>query len=142
MLGSKKVLLSTVLAAAALTAALGGSAQASAKNPKLHARPHSVMVNTTTNLKGSGFPANTTIQLRECGHTFWLAPSYPCLEDNGVSVTTDAKGRFQTAFEVGLCPEGEATKKPTQRVCYVGELVTEEDTGSLVGAARLIVTYP
>jgi hypothetical protein len=142
MLGSKKVLVSIVLAAAALTAALGGSALASATSPKIHARPHSVMVNTTTNLKGSGFPANTTIQLRECGNTFWLAPSYPCLEDNGVSVTTDAKGRFQTAFKVELCPEGEATKKPTRRVCYVGELVTEEDSGSLVGAARLIVTYP
>jgi hypothetical protein len=142
MLGSKQLLASAALVALVLTAGLSGSAQASATSPKINARPHSVMVNATTSLKGKGFPANTTIQLRECGRTFWLAPAYPCLEDNGVSVTTDAKGRFQTSFQVGLCPEGEATKKPTQRVCYVGELVTGEDTGSLVGPARLVVTYP
>jgi hypothetical protein len=142
MLDAKKVFLPAALAASALAVAPGGTAQASAGSPKIKARPHSVMVNATTSLKGKGFPANTTIQLRECGRTFWLSPAYPCLEDNGVSATTDAKGRFQTSFQVGLCPEGEATRRPTQRVCYVGELVTGEDTGSLVGAARIVVTYP
>jgi hypothetical protein len=142
MLGSKEVLLSAALTGSVLAVALSGSAQASARSPKIKARPHSVMVNTTTNLKGAGFPANTTIQLRECGRTFWMAPAYPCLEDNGVSVLTDAKGRFQTAFNVELCPEGEPRHKPTQRVCYIGELVSGEDTGSLLGAARIIVTYP
>jgi hypothetical protein len=142
MLSSRKVLLSAVLAGSALAVTLSGSAQAVAKSPKINARPHSVMVNATTALKGGGFPSHTIIQLRECGRTFWMAPSYPCLEENGVSVMTDAKGRFQTGFKVGLCPEGEATTKPTQRVCYIGELVTGEDTGSLLGAARIVVTYP
>jgi hypothetical protein len=31
---------------------------------------------------------------------------------------------------------------PTERTCYIGELVTGEDTGSLVGAAKITVTYP
>ena len=52
------------------------------------------------------------------------------------------KGRFETTFDVGLCPEGEPHGKLTQRVCYVGELRLGEDTGELVGAAKLIVTYP
>lgn len=130
------IALVAALAAAAPAPAMGAAA------PKIMAKPHKLMVNTTTTLKGRGFPANTTIQLRECGRTFWLAPDYPCLESNATSVLTDAKGRFQTTFQVGLCPEGEATKRPTQRVCYVGELVAGEDTGELVGAARLLVSYP
>jgi hypothetical protein len=123
-----------ILVASAL--AMGG------EGPKIRAKPHRLMINTDTTLKGKGFPANTTIQLRECGRTSWLAPENPCVEGDETSVVTDAKGRFQTSFHVGLCPEGEPTKRPTQRVCYVGELVTGEDTGSLVGAARLIVSYP
>jgi hypothetical protein len=31
---------------------------------------------------------------------------------------------------------------PTERTCGGGELVNGEDTGSLVGAAKITVTYP
>ena len=81
------------------------------------------MVNTTITLKGKHFPPNTTIQLLECGKTSWLAPSDPCLEDNAKEVTTSAKGRFETTFKAGVCPEAERTKNPTEVVCYVGEVV-------------------
>ena len=111
-------------------------------SPKIKAKPHNVMVNTATTLKGRHFPANTTIQLRECGKLFWLAPSNPCLEENAIEVTTDAKGRFQTSFDVGLCPEAERVKMRTEVVCYIGEIVFGEDTGELVGAAKLKVSYP
>lgn len=140
MLVSRRLVAAGALVAAGLTAV--PAAGAATAGPKIGAKPHSVMVDGSMTLKGRGFPANSTIQLRECGRTFWLAPENPCLESNATSVTTDAKGRFRTTLQAGLCPEGEATRKPTQRVCYVGELVSGEDTGSLVGAARIIVTYP
>ncbi len=141
MLDTRRMLLSGALTAASLAAMGGAVAGASGGSAKIAAHPHRVMVGATTSLKGKGFPADTMVRLQECGAIFWLAPANPCLEDP-VSVMTDSKGKFQTAFQVGLCPEGEATKKPTQRVCYVGEFVAGEDTGSLVGAARLVVTYP
>ena len=109
---------------------------------KIKANPHNLMVNTTTVLKGKRFPANTTIQILECGKTSWFAPSMPCLEDNATEVTTDAKGRFETTFKAGVCPEGERVKQRTEVVCYVGEVVFGEDIGSLVGAERLKVSYP
>lgn len=127
--------------AAALTAAAPAYA-AGEGSPKVKAKPHRVMVNTTITLKGKHFAPNTTIQLLECGKTFWLAPSSPCLEDNAKEVTTDAKGRFETTFKAGVCPEAEHTKHPTEVVCYVGEAVFGEDTGELVGAATLKVSYP
>ncbi len=140
MLNAKKALL--LVALAVLVSAPGALAQASRGTPKISARPHQVMLGARTTLKGRGFPAKTTLQIRECGFTFWLAPKDPCVEGNGVTVTTNAKGKFETRFQVGLCPEGESTKRPTQRICYVGAIETGEDTGSLVGAARLVVTYP
>jgi hypothetical protein len=142
MRGSRNVLAPLALAASAAALAATGPASAGASSPKISARPASVMVNATTTLSGRGFPANKTIQLRECGRAYWLAPAYPCLQENAASVKTDARGRFQRTFRVGLCPEGEPTKMPTQRICYIGELVTGEDTGSLVGAARVLVSYP
>jgi hypothetical protein len=133
------------LLSCAVIAALATGAPAYAMgegSPKIRAMPKKLMINTTTMLKGMHFPPNTTIRLLECGKTFWLAPSNPCLEEHSTEVTTNAKGRFETGFKVGLCPEGEPTKHPTERVCYVGEAVSGEDTGSLVGAARLLVSYP
>jgi hypothetical protein len=132
-----------LLFAAATTALLlAAPAGASEGAPKIHAMPKRLMVNTTTTLKGKHFPANTTIRLLECGKTFWLAPSTPCLEENATEVTTDAKGRFETSFTVGLCPEGEQIRTRTERLCYVGEVVFGEDTGELVGPAKLKVSYP
>ncbi len=120
---------------------VGGAGTAKPKPPKIVARPRTLMVNTTATLKGSGFPASTVIELGECGRTFWLAPQNPCIAEEQ-AVATDRHGRFRATFEVGLCPEGEPGKMPTERTCYVGELVSGEDTGSLVGAAKITVTYP
>jgi hypothetical protein len=130
-----------VLCAAVGALAVAGPAYAMGGGPKVTATPHKVMVNTTIVLKGKHFPANKTITLLECGKKFWLAPSNPCLED-AKEVTTDAKGRFETSFKAGVCPEAERTKHPTEVVCYVGEVIFGEDTGELVGAAKLFVSYP
>jgi hypothetical protein len=132
--------LAGVLSAA--TAALVLTAPAHAKMSMVHAKPHKAMVNTTITLKGMGFPGEQTITLAECGATSWLAPASPCLTEDAIEVTTNAKGRFETPFEVGLCPEGEQIKMRTERRCYVGELVTGEDNGELAGATKLIVSYP
>jgi hypothetical protein len=128
-------------AVVAAATAVAAQAQAQAKQPRITARPHSVMVRATATLKGSGFPANTVVQLEECGRTFWIDPSDPCIAGEE-TVTTDRNGRFHATFQVGLCPEGESGKMPTERTCYIGELVNGEDTGSLVGAAKITVTYP
>jgi hypothetical protein len=129
-------------AMATLALAIPPATAGAAAAPKVKAKPHNVMVGAETTLTGRHFPAEATITLGECGRTFWMAPSDPCLPEHDVTVKTDSKGRFQTPFTVGLCPEGEATKRPTQRICFVGELVTGEDTGELVGAAKLVVTFP
>jgi hypothetical protein len=123
-------------------AALLSASPAYAKRGMVHAKPHKAMINTTIMLKGMGFPANSSITLAECGERQWLAPAMPCLTENAVEVTTSAKGRFETSFEVGLCPEGEQIHMRTERRCYVGELVTGEDTGELAGSAKLLVSYP
>ncbi len=128
-------------AAAALTAAAPASA-AGEGSPKVSVKPHKVMLNTTVALKGSHFAPNTTLQILECGKTFWLAPSNPCLEDNATEVTTDAKGRFETTFKAGVCPEAERIKMRTEVKCYVGAVKYGEDTGELVGAGKLDVSYP
>ena len=132
-------LIPVLAAAAALLPAAGATA---AMGPHVMARPHNTGVGMQIALKGRRFPANAEVQIAECGKTFWLSPSDPCLAENAKTVTTDMKGRFETTFDVGLCPEGEPHGKLTQRVCYVGELRFGEDTGELVGAAKLIVTYP
>jgi hypothetical protein len=136
---SRSVLLAA--GAAGLLATAPASAHAMAAG-RVMAHPHQVMVNTTTTLKGKGFKANTMIQLRECGKKSWLAPAFPCLEGNAESVMTNSKGRFETTFEVGFCPEAERAMKPTTVICYIGSLETGEDTCKLAGAARVLVTYP
>ena len=133
--------LAGVLCIGACTALLL-AAPAYAKKEMLHAKPHKAMVGTTIMLKGMGFPANQTITLAECGERQWLAPADPCLTENAIELMTNAKGRFETPFEVGLCPEGEQIGMRTERRCYVGELVTGEDTGELAGSAKLLVSYP
>lgn len=128
------------LAVAALAAA--PSTATATATPHIAAKPKKVMVNTSTTLKGKGFPADTAVELIECGRTFWLAPAFPCLDENEITVQTNGKGKFETQFEAKVCPEAERTKEPTQVVCYVGEPEYGEDTGMLVGAAKLLVSYP
>ncbi len=130
------------LAFGAVAAALILSAPAYAMRETVKAIPHKTMIGTTITLKGKALPANQTITVAECGKTFWLAPATPCLEGNAKEVMTNAKGRFETSFEVGLCPEGEQIGMRTERKCYVGRLVSGEDTGELLGATKLLVSYP
>ncbi len=145
MFDSRSTRPALLLAAAALLVvapAAAPTAASGAGGPRITAKPHELMVNTNTTLTGRGFPANETIQLTECGRTSWMAPNDPCLNEAAKTVKTDRRGRFTTSFKAGLCPEGEAGKQPTSRVCYVGEVVWGEDTAELLGAAKLIVTYP
>lgn len=136
---------SWIASAAVLAAAVPTVASAHVtkkKPPSIKARPDNLMVGTSTTLKGRGFPANSTVQLRECGRTFWLDPQDPCNTANGLSVQTDAKGRFKVRIRAELCPEGEAGAIVTERACYVGEPEVGEDTEALVGAVKITVTYP
>lgn len=141
MFDSRRIVVCAALTALAVAVAPALPAQAQTKQPKITARPRTLMVNATTMLTGSGFLASTVIELGECGSTFWLAPRDPCIA-NEQAVTTDRHGRFRATFRAGLCPEGEPGKMPNERTCYIGELVTGEDAGSLVGSAKITVTYP
>jgi hypothetical protein len=130
--------------AAAIAAAPGAIAQgpSAAAGPHIRARPSSAMIDTHVALNGSGFPANSVVALRECGRTFWLAPTEPCDTANAKLVRTGRLGRFKTSFLVELCPEGEPGEIVTERTCFIGEPVFGEDTGMLEGAAKITVTYP
>ncbi len=118
------------------------TASAQSGSERIVANPSSVMVNTHTTLRGTGFPAHTMVALKECGTTFWLAPKDPCNANNGKTVETNGLGRFRTSFKVELCPEGEPGEFPTSRICYIGVPRFGEDTGALEPAAKVTVTYP
>ena len=113
--------------------------------PHIVARPDNVMVNSSIRLIGTGFPADTTIALRECASKGWIVPQNPCDTNNGVSVTTDALGGFKTSFKAELCPRGvqPGSRPVTSDTCYIGEPKPAGiDTIELVGAAKITVTYP
>jgi hypothetical protein len=140
----KAILLLGCLACAAAGGSLAALAQARprAKAPRITARPDNLMVRGHTTLKGSRFPPNAAIELRECGRTFWIVPEEPCNSANTIFVRTDAHGRFVTSFLVELCPEGMPGKVVTERTCYIGEPQPAEDSVTLLGATRITVTYP
>jgi hypothetical protein len=132
-----------VVAAVALIVVTGAPAQAGTA-PHIAGHPRSVMVNGTTQLTGKGFPANTAVRLQECGTTAWILPEEPCDTTNHITVMTGPTGRFTTAFTLQLCPRVLPPKPPVNRErCYIGEpQVTGEDTAGLLGAAKIIVSYP
>lgn len=132
------------LGAAGVALALGASTGYAGSAPHIAAHPRSVMVTKSTTLTGSGFPANTLIRLQECGATSWIVPQEVCDTANEITVTTGPKGRFTTPFEVQLCPRELPPKPPvTREKCFIGEpQSTGEDTAGLLGAAKVIVTYP
>jgi hypothetical protein len=143
MFGSRRSRGTFVLCAAAAALTVGAPAYAAGEgSPTVKAKPHKAMVNTTVTLRGRHFAPDTKVRILECGKTFWLAPSNPCLEENATEVTTDAKGRFETPFKAGVCPESERIKMRTEVKCYVGVVKFGEDTGELVGAGKLDVSYP
>src|SRR5262249_32961779 len=106
--------------------------------------PDSVMVNTTTKLVGTGWPANKTIRLQECSRTQWVVTQNPCDTSNAVKVTSDAQGRFVTRFTALLCPATTATPAgDPAETCYIGHSKPNGvDTVKLVGAVKITVTYP
>jgi hypothetical protein len=140
--------LSTCVAGLVVVAALAATAEGATTRitsaPHIRARPRSIMVNGTTTLTGTGFPANGPVHLRECGSAAWIVPEEPCDTTNEVTVMSDASGRFTTPFEVQLCPRKLPPKPPvTREKCYIGEPhLTGEDTIGLAPAVKITVTYP
>ena len=134
-LAAATVLLTSVTAAAA-PAALG--------HPHIVANPNNLMVNTITNLTGTGFPANKTLKVTECSRTSWIVPQKPCATSNVVTVTTNSAGGFKAKMTAVVCPK--VTSSATRgfsETCYVGVPHPQGiDRVVLVGAAKLIVTGP
>ncbi len=130
-----------VTTSVATTAGTAGAV--TAVPPTLTARPHSVMVDTDTTVKGRNFAPGSAVVLRECSSTSWLVSASPCNTDNTVTVVAGRKGAFKTPFEVELCPGGTRWRYPTSEKCSIG--VSEPsgiDTVSLSPSAKLLVTYP
>jgi hypothetical protein len=128
----------TVLAAGILT---GQAGAVPATPPHIVAKPNNLMVNTKTTLTGTGFPARTRLTIKECPNTGWIVPQNPCVKNNSISVLTDAHGHFVHQFQVELC--GGKRGQFTSQICYIGDPHPEGvDTITLLGAARVIVTYP
>lgn len=121
-----------------------GSAAAPAP-PRIVVKPNNVMVNTVVSLTGSGFAAKAKLSIMECSNRGWVVVAqHPCVSDNKISVATDAHGRFVRKFRVKLCPRSTTGTGPvTKETCYIGNPHPEGiDTMSLIGAARITVTYP
>ncbi len=138
----RSTVVAACLAGAALLAAGPQLAQAGkgAHHGKIKVKPKDVMVNTSVQVKGSGFAHKASITLRECGRTFWIAPEEPC--GNSVTVQTNSRGSFTATMKAEVCPEGMPRKEITERTCYIGVPRFGEDTGELSPSAKLIVTYP
>ncbi len=133
------------MACVLIGAGAGPVAAASAQpaGPHIVAKPNNVMVNTATQLTGTGFAPNRTLTIEECSAKNWVVVvSHPCVASSAISVTTDSHGHFTHSFTITLCG-GKRGPFPTSQVCYVGNPQPKGiDTMKLVGAARVIVTYP
>jgi len=128
-----------VMAAGALSSEAGA---VTATGPHIVATPNNLMINTKTTLTGTGFPANTKLTIEECPSTLWIVPQNPCDSTNKISVLTDGRGRFMRQFRAELC-NGKRGPFPTSQICYVGDPHPQGiDTIRLLGAARVVVTYP
>jgi len=148
MLRSKRlarVVLGTTVAVCAVSFVAVGAGAAAPTPARVVAKPNNAMVNTKIGLTGSGFPARTKLTIEECSSTGWaVAAQNPCDIDNAISPTTDAHGRFTARFKVELCPRKKTGPGPvTRETCYIGRPQPRAgSTVSLVGAARITVTYP
>ena len=112
-----------------------------ATSPHIAATPHNVMVNSTISLTGHGFPAHAKLTIAECSSTNWIVVMQPCDTDNTIVVHTDRHGRFTSSFTVELCPNSRGHL--TREKCFIGNPQPQGvDTITLVGAARIVVTYP
>jgi hypothetical protein len=120
----------------------GKSMGAETTAPHITARPTDVMVNSPVALHGTGFPPAATLRLQECSLKNWIVPEDPCLTTNSVTVTTNSRGGFTTTMKALICP---AVTPPvlTRRTCYIGvPRPSGIDTITLVGAARIVVSWP
>ena len=141
MLRLPKLLPVAGVALVALATATGGSS-AGAATPHITAHPTHVMVNSRVSLEGTGFAPATTITLEECSAKEWIAPLSPCLTSNQIRVHTNAKGVFKATMAAEICP-AVAPGTVTQRKCYVGQPIPSGvDTINLVGAAKIVVSWP
>ena len=126
-------------------AAVGPNSAAGASSPtapQIVVKPNNAMINTKVALTGTGFPAGTKLTIKECSAKSWIVPQKRCVANNSVSVRTDRRGRFTSRLEVELCG-GKRGSEPTSQICYIGEPQPRGvDTITLVGAARVVVTYP
>lgn len=138
---TKAMLLSLAALAAGSPSAALGAHRGTHSRAHIIARPSSAMIYQTISLTGTGFARSSRVTLSECAGVDWIAPQDPCVSGNETTVQTNGAGRFQTTFKVALC-EG-ITVPPTQRVCHIGEVLPSGiDTLELVGAAKVIVSYP
>jgi hypothetical protein len=146
MIEYRRSLRPVVVALGATVAGFAGSGAIaqSAPGPHIAVKPRSVMVTKTVTLKGSGWPADSLVRLQECGASAWIVPEDPCDTTNEITVMTGSSGRFTTPFKAQLCARELPPKPPvTRETCYIGEPhSTGEDTAGLLGAAKIIVTYP
>jgi hypothetical protein len=138
-----------VLSAMLLSAGMGIATTAAGAarpvtGPRIVVTPNNAMVDSTVMLKGSGFAAHATLTIEECSVTQWYVLASPCVGTNNVVVVSGAHGGFSAPMTADLCDSGPWPGHPiTERRCYVGEPKPNGvDTIGLVGAARLIVTYP
>jgi hypothetical protein len=130
-------------AAASVMSAKAGAA--SPTPPRILAKPHNVMVNTKITLLGRHFPAHTRLKIAECSNANWVVVAQkPCDGANAIWVRTDRHGRFVSPFTVKLCPRSKSgSNHGTEETCYIGNPEPRGvDTITLVGAARITVTYP
>lgn len=112
-------------------------------HPHIVARPDNLMVNTTTHLTGTGFPANATLHVAECSVKNWIVPQQPCATGNQVTVDTDSSGTFKASLTAEVCPKPTGSaRRGFMETCYVGVLHPQLDRVLLVGAAKIIVTGP
>jgi hypothetical protein len=126
----------------ALACALTGESPALAgtsAGPSIVATPSSVMVNTTTTLRGSNFSPSKTIKIEECAVSLWYVLQNPC--DVTVKARTNAQGGFKVRLTVHACQSGSVPG--FSETCYVGEpSLYGVDTTKLEGAASITVTGP
>jgi len=81
--------------------------------------------------------------LDECSKTNWVVPANPCDKNNSILVRTDGNGSFVTGFKVEACTGAKTSTAGLAEVCYIGvPKPSGIDTVRLVGAARIVVTFP
>jgi hypothetical protein len=137
-----RVVLTLAIAVFGAVVANGAAGASSATPPQIVVKPNNAMINTKVALTGTGFPARTKLTIKECSAKSWVVPQKRCVTNNSVSVRTDRRGRFTSRLKVELCG-GKRGPEPTSQICYIGDPQPRGvDTITLVGAARVVVTYP